>query len=217
MNGELLTIPSGIQDPSYRYKMPKMKLRNESKGNGIKTNIVNIGDVAFALRVPVLSIMKYLSQVLGANIELESILKGDHQYSQLLKHLDDFIKKYVCCSGCNYPELAHFVEGKDLKSKCNSCGKTNSHDAIQKAGKALYQHVKAGKGMVKDITRNDDKQGQEDAEAKKKDKKDKKDKKKKKNKEGSDSELAEEEEDLTDVEEPVSLESKRVSKVIGMI
>jgi translation initiation factor 5 len=142
----MLTIPSGIDDPSYRYKMPKMVLKQESRLNGVKTNITNIEDVASALRVPSISIMKYLSSELGANMEQTSIIKGDHPYSIMLKQLDKFIEKYICCRGCKYPELQHVIEGKDLKSKCNSCGKTNSHDAMHKAGKALFNHVKAGKG-----------------------------------------------------------------------
>ena len=45
-------IPSYVEDPFYRYKMPKMILKTEGKGNGIKTNIVNLVDVAKSLRVP---------------------------------------------------------------------------------------------------------------------------------------------------------------------
>ena len=142
----MLTIPSGVNDPSYRYKMPKMVLKQESRLNGVKTNIVNIEDVAAALRVPSIAIMKYLCAELGANMEQTSIIKGDHDYSKVLKHLDKFIDRYILCKGCNYPELKMFVEGKDLKSSCNSCGHFNSHDSAHKAGKALYNHFKAGKG-----------------------------------------------------------------------
>ena len=63
----MITIPSGIKDPSYRYKMPKMLLKQESRLNGVKTNIFNLDDVANALRVPGSSIMKYMCAELGAN------------------------------------------------------------------------------------------------------------------------------------------------------
>jgi len=42
----MLNIPSYIEDNNYRYRMPKMQLKIESKGNGIKTNIVNLDKVA---------------------------------------------------------------------------------------------------------------------------------------------------------------------------
>ena len=46
----MINIPSYISDPNYRYTMPKMILKTESKGNGIKTNITNLADVALKLR-----------------------------------------------------------------------------------------------------------------------------------------------------------------------
>lgn len=71
-----ITIPSGIKDPSYRYKMRKMVLKGESRGNGIKTNIFNIEDVADDLRIPSNVIMKFMCAELGANMEGTSIIKG---------------------------------------------------------------------------------------------------------------------------------------------
>ena len=142
----MLTIPSGIQDPSYRYKMPKMQLKQESRLNGVKTNIFNVEDVADHLRVPSKSIMKYLCSELGANMEQTSIIKGKHTYDVILKHLDKYIHRYVLCRNCHYPELQRFVEGKsDLCSRCNSCGTRNTHDGQAQAGKVLIQALKSGK------------------------------------------------------------------------
>lgn len=69
--------------------MPKMSLKQESRLNGVKTNIVNIEDVADALRVPSIAIMKFMTAELGASMEKTSIIKGDHTYPFMLKHLDE--------------------------------------------------------------------------------------------------------------------------------
>ena len=134
----MINIPSTVKDPSYRYKMPKMQLKQESRLNGVKTNIFNVEDVAYALRVPSKAIMKYMCDQLGTNMEKSSIVKGNHSYDVMLKHLDKFIEKYVACTKCNYPELTRTLEGKDdLTSRCNSCGHRGSHDSKSKAGKQI--------------------------------------------------------------------------------
>lgn len=48
-----MNIPSYIEDTNYRYQMPKLQLKIEGKGNGIRTNIVNLLDISKALRCPV--------------------------------------------------------------------------------------------------------------------------------------------------------------------
>ena len=127
------TIPSGIKDPNYRYKMVKMQLKKESRLNGAKINIFNVDDVAEDLRVPATSIMKFLSSELGANLEGHSVIKGKIEtftYEIMLQKLDKFIRMYVICPNCKYPELIMSPEGKKgLKSICKSCGNTNTHDA----------------------------------------------------------------------------------------
>ena len=57
-----------------------------------------------------------------------------------------YIQRYVLCKGCNYPELRMSIQGKDLKSQCNSCGKSNTHDAMHKSGKAYIKYIKSGEG-----------------------------------------------------------------------
>jgi len=145
----MINIPSNVKDPSYRYKMPKMQLKQESRLNGVKTNIWNVEDVAFHLRVSSKAIMKYMCEQLGANMEKDSIIKGNHPYDVMLKHLDKFIERYITCPKCKYPELQRSLEGKDdLVSRCNSCGSRNSHDSKTKAGKAIVLELKSGKAQV---------------------------------------------------------------------
>jgi len=130
-------IPSTkTDDPNYRYKMPSMKLKQESRLNGVKTNIVNLPDVARALRVPDSAILKYFCAEVGANSEGDSIVKGQHLPADLARHLDKFIMRYVCCKKCKLPELTHEVNKKNLIAICRSCGSSdNRMDTQHKAGK----------------------------------------------------------------------------------
>lgn len=43
-------LPSA--NPFCRYKMPKMVLKQESRLNGVKTNVFNLDEIAKSLRVP---------------------------------------------------------------------------------------------------------------------------------------------------------------------
>lgn len=93
----MLNIPSTIEDHAYRYKMPKMDLKQESRLNGVKTNIFNLEDVAKALRVPGDFIIRYMCAELGVAKEKKSIIKGKHSYEDLVVVLDSFISKFILC------------------------------------------------------------------------------------------------------------------------
>lgn len=93
-------IPSTITDPLYRYlllfilrryKMPKMTLKVEGKGNGIMTNVTNLDEVAKALRVPPSYPLKYFSIELGSIAKSKPgsfIINGKHDISTMEKTLD---------------------------------------------------------------------------------------------------------------------------------
>ena len=57
----MVNIPRRIEDQYYRYKMPELEAKVESRGNGIKTVIVNIADIAKALARPPTCLFSILS------------------------------------------------------------------------------------------------------------------------------------------------------------
>lgn len=92
----MINIPSTIHDPSYRYKMPKMNLKVEGKGNGIMTNVTNLDEVAKALRVPVVYPLKFFGIELGSLTKTKSdsyIVNGKHDSGTM----ETALNKYFRC------------------------------------------------------------------------------------------------------------------------
>lgn len=48
---KMLNIGGDVRDANHRYKMPALATKTESRGNGVKTVVVNMAAVAKALRV----------------------------------------------------------------------------------------------------------------------------------------------------------------------
>ncbi|KAJ0986565.1 hypothetical protein J5N97_004921 [Dioscorea zingiberensis] len=99
---------SNSDDAFYRYKMPKMITKIEGRGNGIKTNIVNMVDIAKALARPASYTTKFFGCELGAQSKFDeksgvSLVNGAHDTAKLAGLLENFIKKYVQCYGCGNP------------------------------------------------------------------------------------------------------------------
>nr|POF09270.1 eukaryotic translation initiation factor 5 [Quercus suber] len=89
-------------DAFYRYKMPKMITKIEGRGNGIKTNVVNMVEIAKALARPASYTTKYFGCELGAQSKFDektgtSLVNGSHETAKLAALLENFIKKYVQC------------------------------------------------------------------------------------------------------------------------
>jgi len=119
---------SNKDDAFYRYKMPRMLTKIEGRGNGIKTNIVNMVDIAKALARPASYTTKYFGCELGAQSKFDektgiSLVNGAHDTSKLAGLLENFIKKYVQCYGCGNPETEVLISKKEMITlKCAACG-----------------------------------------------------------------------------------------------
>uniref|UniRef100_A0A1I7UQF1 Eukaryotic translation initiation factor 5 n=1 Tax=Caenorhabditis tropicalis TaxID=1561998 RepID=A0A1I7UQF1_9PELO len=122
-----LNVNRAVADPFYRYKMPKLSAKVEGKGNGIKTVISNMSEIAKALERPPMYPTKYFGCELGAQTNFDGkndryIVNGEHDANKLQDILDGFIKKFVLCKSCENPETQLFVRKNCIKSKCKACG-----------------------------------------------------------------------------------------------
>jgi len=98
-----------VEDTFYRYKMPAILAKVEGQGNGIKTVIVNMVDIARALNREPVYPTKFFGIELGAQTQIDKvndryIVNGSHDGDKLQDILDGYIKKFVLCQVCQNPE-----------------------------------------------------------------------------------------------------------------
>lgn len=130
-----LNVNRNVSDAFYRYKMPRIQAKVEGKGNGIKTVIVNMVDVAKAIGRPATYPTKYFGCELGAQTQFDFknerfIVNGSHDATKLQDLLDGFIRKYVLCPACDNPETELLVSAKKgtIAQGCKACG---HHGALE--------------------------------------------------------------------------------------
>ncbi|XVE78669.1 hypothetical protein DITRI_Ditri13aG0165300 [Diplodiscus trichospermus] len=153
----LQNIGAGNSDDAfYRYKMPKMITKIEGRGNGIKTNIVNMVDIAKALARPASYTTKYFSCELGAQSKFDektgtSLVNGSHDTAKLAGLLENFIKKYVQCYGCGNPETEIVItKTQMIQLKCAACGFVSDVDMRDKLTTFILKNPPEAKKGSKD-------------------------------------------------------------------
>jgi len=212
---------NNADDAFYRYKMPKLQSRVEGRGNGVKTNVVNMVDIAKALGRPPSYTTKYFGCELGAQSKFsaesgQSLVNGAHDSRTLSGVLEGFIKKFVQCYACGNPETVIEVDKRgNITLTCKACGHVSDVDPRHKLNTFIIKNPpknKSAKKKTVDKMRRQDREREElgeqlDAEEKSKTKGKKKHrdkdgkKKKKKDKDAADSPRkshAEEEEEVTE-------------------
>jgi len=122
-----ININRSVTDMFYRYKMPKVIVKVEGKGNGIKTRIVNMSDIAKALDRPPAYPTKYFGCELGAQTTIDHktdkyIVNGSHTADKMQDILDGFIQKFVLCPKCENPETTLTVHKQSISQRCMACG-----------------------------------------------------------------------------------------------
>lgn len=109
--------------------MPRLQAKVEGKGNGVKTVIPNMVEVARALGRPPTYPTKYFGCELGAQTQFDFkndryIVNGSHDAAKLQDMLDGFIRKFVLCENCDNPETDIRANNKRgiLTASCKACG-----------------------------------------------------------------------------------------------
>jgi len=136
-----VNIRRDVDDKYYRYRMPLLTTKIEGKGNGIKTVIPNMSDVARALSRPPTYTTKFFGCELGAQTSFDEkndryIVNGAHNADRLRELLDVFIDKFVLCKSCKNPEteLVILKSGRleDIIRDCKACGERTGVDMRHK-------------------------------------------------------------------------------------
>ncbi|KAK9104423.1 hypothetical protein Scep_021267 [Stephania cephalantha] len=153
----LQNIGAGNSDDAfYRYKMPRMITKIEGRGNGIKTNVVNMVDIAKALARPAAYTTKYFGCELGAQSKFDektgvSLVNGAHETAKLAELLEKFIKKFVQCYGCGNPETEILItKNQMIQLKCAACGFVSDVDMRDKLTTFILKNPPEQKKGTKD-------------------------------------------------------------------
>ncbi|KAI8983203.1 translation initiation factor [Trametes punicea] len=134
----VVNIRRDVDDKFYRYRMPLLMTKIEGKGNGIKTVIPNMSDVARALSRPPTYPTKFFGCELGAQTSFDEkndryIVNGAHDAKKLRELLDGFIEKFVLCKACKNPETDLIITKNDeIIRDCKACGERTGVDMRHK-------------------------------------------------------------------------------------
>ena len=134
--------------------MPLLLTKIEGKGNGIKTVIPNMADVARALSRPPTYPTKFFGCELGAQTSFDEkndryIVNGAHDATKLRELLDGFIDKFVLCKACKNPETDLIItKTEEIIRDCKACGERTGVDMRHKLTTFIIKNppVKVKKG-----------------------------------------------------------------------
>ena len=146
-----INVRRDVTDVFYRYKMERLQTKIEGKGNGIKTVIPNLSNVAQQLARPGAYLIKYFGFELGAQTNIDPpddrwIINGAHESAKLQDYLDGFISKFVLCKKCKNPETVVQIKDGRIWLDCKACGQRTEVDLrLKLSGYILKNIPKKGK------------------------------------------------------------------------
>jgi translation initiation factor 5 len=170
-----------IEDPSYRYKMPTVVGKIEGRGNGIKTVIVNISELALSLHRDAGEVNKFFGCEMGAQTTFNeeddrAVVNGAHSDMEMQQCVHKYIEKFVLCPNCGLPETTYSIKQGCIWHRCAACGAKEMVDMNHKLTTYILSQDKKNKkekAKAKAEKAKEDKENGSEEDKKKKKKKDK--------------------------------------------
>ncbi|KAI0049712.1 eukaryotic translation initiation factor 5 [Auriscalpium vulgare] len=147
-----VNVRRDVDDKFYRYRMPILLTKIEGKGNGIKTVVPNMADVARALSRPPTYPTKFFGSELGAQTSVDEkndryIVNGAHDATRLRELLDAFIDKFVLCGSCKNPETDLILTKNEMIVRdCKACGERTNVDMRHRLSTYIIKNPPPKKG-----------------------------------------------------------------------
>ena len=124
----LATKDTALMDPMYRYQISKPIITMGGKQGNRTTYFENSEAFGLSINRPSSFFAKYIGNKISCSSSIDKIkncisFKGEYSYDLIVQHLFDFIKIYVLCSNCDYPETDLIKNSKkNICQLCRSCG-----------------------------------------------------------------------------------------------
>lgn len=108
------------------------------RGKMIRTQFINVSEVANDLKVPADYLPNFFAQNIGAKAAYDkkkpererASISGEYGMEELSDLLTTFVRKFVMCGNCALPELSFVPLKKRTGVKCRSCGWTTYVDKM---------------------------------------------------------------------------------------
>ena len=131
MNSEKFYLASkecSLQDPMYRYQIEQPKISIGGKQGNRTTYFENSEIFSKLINVSSMFFGKYISNKISCPLNFDKTknclgFKGEYSIDLIIQHLNEFIKIYILCSNCDYPETdLNLNTKKKICQICRSCG-----------------------------------------------------------------------------------------------
>lgn len=163
-NNRQIWVGGSSEDPHYRYKVPAVTSRHQSKGSYVKTLLINFPTVVKAVgefygQADKKLMFNFVSKSLKAGGDpSKMVLNGEFPPERINKALCRYFDFFVCCPSCSNPETKCLTSKrrKRVYIICNSCGHKGklSREATEcPYSKAILKSCKANDSLVKEIKR----------------------------------------------------------------